>query len=204
MLSRLPIVPTLVVLAAVAVMIWLGVWQLDRKAEKEALLARYVAAQSDSAPLGDLANISPLADVAYRKVSVDCTEVAGWSAISGLNAKGESGISHVARCNFQRAVHIHGTITRQIDVAVGWSRSPDNPAWLGGRVDGTFVASKKVWRVVADPPLAGLQANARPDPRDLPNNHLAYAVQWFLFALTALVIYALALRKRLAGAEPPR
>ena len=31
----------------------------------------------------------------------------------------------------------------------------------------------------------------------MPNNHLAYAVQWFLFALTALVIYAIALRKRL-------
>jgi surfeit locus 1 family protein len=40
---------------------------------------------------------------------------------------------------------------------------------------------------------------ARPDPRDIPNNHLAYAVQWFLFATVAAVIYALALAKRLAG-----
>ena len=55
-------------------------------------------------------------------------------------------------------------------------------------------------RLVADPPVAGLGANARPDPSDIPNNHLAYAVQWFLFAFTALVIYALALRKRLAAA----
>ena len=37
---------------------------------------------------------------------------------------------------------------------------------------------------------------AAPDPRDLPNNHLAYAGQWFFFALTALVIYILALRRR--------
>jgi surfeit locus 1 family protein len=42
-----------------------------------------------------------------------------------------------------------------------------------------------------------LQANAAPDPRDVPNNHLSYAVQWFLFATTAIVIYGLALRKRL-------
>jgi surfeit locus 1 family protein len=54
-------------------------------------------------------------------------------------------------------------------------------------------------RLVADPPLAGLEANAKPDPSNIPNNHLAYAVQWFFFALTALVIYALALRKRLAA-----
>ena len=53
-------------------------------------------------------------------------------------------------------------------------------------------------RVIADPPLAGLAANARPDPADLPNNHWSYAIQWFAFALTALVIYGLALRKRLA------
>jgi surfeit locus 1 family protein len=30
----------------------------------------------------------------------------------------------------------------------------------------------------------------------VPNNHLAYAVQWFLFAGVAAVIYALALRRR--------
>ena len=45
-------------------------------------------------------------------------------------------------------------------------------------------------------PLAGLEPLAAPDPRDLPNNHLAYAGQWFFFALTALVIYILALRRR--------
>jgi cytochrome oxidase assembly protein ShyY1 len=59
-------------------------------------------------------------------------------------------------------------------------------------------------RLVADPPLAGLEANARPDPSDLPNNHLSYAVQWFLFAFVALVIYALAVRKRLAGQDAGR
>ena len=37
---------------------------------------------------------------------------------------------------------------------------------------------------------------ARPDPSDLPNNHLAYAGQWFFFAITAFIIYVLALRRR--------
>jgi surfeit locus 1 family protein len=45
-------------------------------------------------------------------------------------------------------------------------------------------------------PVAGLAPLAPPDPSDLPNNHLAYAGQWFFFALTALVIYVLALRRR--------
>jgi surfeit locus 1 family protein len=30
----------------------------------------------------------------------------------------------------------------------------------------------------------------------VPNNHLSYAIQWFFFATTAVVIYVLALRKR--------
>ena len=57
------------------------------------------------------------------------------------------------------------------------------------------------YKVVADPPLAGLAAIAAPDPNDLPNNHWSYAIQWFLFALVALVIYGIALRKRLASSS---
>ena len=80
------------------------------------------------------------------------------------------------------------------DVILGWSRDPKAPAWRGGEVMGVIAPGP---RLVADPPLAGLAANARPDPSDIPNNHLSYAVQWFLFAATALVIYVLAVRKRL-------
>ena len=47
-----------------------------------------------------------------------------------------------------------------------------------------------------DEAIHALSANARPDPNDIANNHLAYAVQWFFFAFVALVIYAIALRKR--------
>ncbi|MES2300627.1 MAG: SURF1 family cytochrome oxidase biogenesis protein, partial [Pseudomonadota bacterium] len=69
--------------------------------------------------------------------------------------------------------------------------------WRGGWVSGIIAPmGKAAVRVVADPPLAGLQANARPDPKDLPNNHWSYAIQWFLFAAVALIIYAIALRKR--------
>ena len=51
-------------------------------------------------------------------------------------------------------------------------------------------------RLVAASPGPGLEASAPPSPDTIPNNHLSYAIQWFLFALIAVVIYALALRWR--------
>ena len=42
----------------------------------------------------------------------------------------------------------------------------------------------------------GLIASRQPDPSEETNSSWSYTGQWFLFALTALVIYALALRKR--------
>ena len=40
-------------------------------------------------------------------------------------------------------------------------------------------------------------AVGKPSGADVPNNHLAYAVQWFIFAAAALIIYILAVRRRL-------
>jgi surfeit locus 1 family protein len=42
-MKRLPIFASLIVIAAIATMIALGLWQLDRRAEKAALLALYRA-----------------------------------------------------------------------------------------------------------------------------------------------------------------
>ena len=40
MMRRVPFIPTIVVLAAIAVLIRLGIWQLHQAKRKEALLAR--------------------------------------------------------------------------------------------------------------------------------------------------------------------
>ena len=48
-MRRIPIFATLLVLAAVGVMLRLGFWQLDRLHQKEALLARYASAEALSA-----------------------------------------------------------------------------------------------------------------------------------------------------------
>jgi surfeit locus 1 family protein len=231
---RVPIFATIVVIAAVLTMVGLGIWQLGRKTEKEALIARYEAAQAQEG----LSYIYPsYPEAAYTRTIIYCADPTGQSVGSGRNARGQSGWVHVARCTiggawpkseaaakeFLQLVAHHsgkpGNVTdaevakllddtkdvpevlndypELADVVLGWSQSPDTVAWKGGFVAGTVVPTGELgFKIVADPPLAGLEANAKPDPGDLPNNHLAYAGQWFFFALTALVIYVLALRRR--------
>ena len=180
MMQRLPLFPTLVVAAAVLTMIGLGIWQLGRMEEKEALLARYEAAAKNA---GDAA--FPLAgdgaEVWFRRSSVSCDQVEKIEAVAGTSARGQKGW-------VQRATCASGAL-----VDIGFAREFSAAEWTGGTVTGVIAPGP---RLIADPPVGGLSAMAPPDPGDLPNNHLAYAGQWFFFAITALVIYVLALRRR--------
>lgn len=177
---RWPVFPTLVVAAAVLTMIGLGIWQLGRMEEKAALLARYEAAAQNA---GDAA--FPLAgdgaEVWFRRSSVSCDQVEKIEAVAGTSARGQKGW-------VQRATCASGAL-----VDIGFAREFAAAEWTGGTVTGVIAPGP---RLVADPPVGGLAAMAPPDPGDLPNNHLAYAGQWFFFAITALVIYVLALRRR--------
>lgn len=190
-LKQLPMFSTLIVLVAVGIMIRLGLWQLDRLHEKEALLARYASAGKVSADVAWPKNAADAEAQFYRRSTVNCIQVTTLSTIAGQNAAGQSGLAQTAEC-----VLAGGGTAR---IVLGWSSAPERPAWSGGRVTGVIAPGP---RLVADPPLAGLQANKLPNPSGIPNNHLAYAVQWFLFAGVALVIYVLAVRKRLAASAP--
>lgn len=181
----LPILPTIIVLAAVATMIALGFWQLDRLEQKEALLARYAAAQNDGGVVPYPQGGPAITQSLYRRSAFNCTDVKSLRSVSGTSQAGASGWSHIATCALSNG--------SEGQVALGWSREPKAPVFAGGAVTGIIAPGG---RIVADPPLAGLSALARPDPKDVPNNHLAYAGQWFFFALTALVIYVLAVRRR--------
>ncbi len=188
-MRKVPVLATVVVIAAVFTMIGLGIWQLGRLEEKEAMIARFEAAADNPAMLAAFPEEDPEANL-YRRTPYECFHPGRWSAIAGRNSSDQAGYVHIAECwDSERRI--------SADVVVGWSRSPTAPVWEGGALTGMIAPGGEAgWRVVADPPLAGLQANATPDPNDTPNNHLAYAFQWFFFALTALVIYALALRRR--------
>ena len=193
MLRRLPVLPTIIVLIAVGVMLRLGLWQLDRLHQKEDLLARYATAAGNR----DVVVWPAIGDdgepMLYRRARLDCESATTLSAQAGRNRQGESGVAITAHCRTPA--------TDDALVVLGWSLAPDLPEWRGGEVTGIIAPGP---RLVADPPVAGLAANAVPDPADVPNNHLSYAVQWFLFAFVAVVIYALAVRKRLAGNSDER
>ncbi|WP_435418131.1 SURF1 family protein [Parerythrobacter aurantius] len=192
-MPRFPLIPTVIVLAAVATMIALGFWQLGRMDEKEALIARYEAALRDGDPRpfpGDNGGAASEADLFHPAVFA-CDTVIGRETTAARNASGQSGYAQIARCQTERG---------PADVKLGWSRDFAAIAWQGGEVRGLIVpGGKDGARVRLTQPAPGLEPLAQPDPADLPNNHLAYAGQWFFFALTALVIYVLALRRRQRG-----
>jgi surfeit locus 1 family protein len=83
-------------------------------------------------------------------------------------------------------------------VELGWSKDPNaGRAWRGGLVSGTIAPDRiSRMRLVAASAGPGLVESAPPSPETIPNNHFSYAVQWFLFAGIAVIIYALALRGR--------
>lgn len=203
--KRWPLIPTILVLAAVAVMIGLGVWQLQRKTEKEALIALF---QRNTAMSSTVAypELPPVPDAfLFRKSSVVCLEPVRWDPRSGTDRKGMAGIRMIADC--RTGAEGPGVL---VDVGIGDDFTP--PQWKGGTVQGTIVPGPEQPTVmeramgkavparamlIADIPVAGLRASAVPSADNTPNNHLAYAGQWFLFAAAALVIYILAVRRRL-------
>ena len=198
-LRRVPIIPTVLVLIAVGVMIRLGFWQIDRMHQKEALLKQYGSAASNPSPLKSLPLNRDPTDFLYRRVEVNCSKVTGWLSIAGHSKAEQPGFAHVALCKLDDRFALDGP-GYDVAISIGWSTNPGNPDWRGGPVTGMLGPFKKgEAKIVASPPLAGLEASAEPDPNSTPNNHWSYAIQWFLFAATALVIYGLALRKQLRG-----
>ncbi|MGJ3629003.1 SURF1 family cytochrome oxidase biogenesis protein [Sphingomonas sp. MMS24-JH45] len=175
-------------------MIALGLWQwLDRLPAKEA----YIAQLADN-PLRPPVTFPHVPDdrLLFRRSVLDCRPPVGIARAGAGNA----GFRLIATCGDGARVQL------------GTTRNPlGMVAWGGGRVTGwishapdatpliaRLVATPKpqAMLLVADRPVAGLAANGRPDVSAVPDNHLAYAVQWFLFAGVAGVIYVLALRRR--------
>lgn len=197
MSRRLPVIPTLVVGVAVAAMIALGLWQLlIRAPQKEALIARYTAAQNlppivfPTEPLNDEA--LPL----YRHATGTCLRIMGRRAAAGQNRAGEPGYVFIVDC-------ATGAEGPGVSVQLGWSKNPNaNIDWKGGLVSGIIAPDSKMrMRLVAASAPPGLVANAPPSLESIPNNHRSYAMQWFAFAAIALVIYGLAVRSRLKGPQ---
>ncbi len=197
-MNRLPIIPTLIVAAAIAVMIGLGVWQLQRAGWKERMLTELAAAPSQPAidldPL--LAAAEPPANLAFRRALISCTaRDTAPSLRAGRTLDGQSGFSVFVPCR-PGATGWAG----RIEVNAGWTRQADyrSPVKLTGITAGSIGTVEAAGPIIltAATPTPGLAASAAPAIDDIPNNHLMYAGQWFFFAFTAGLIYVLALRRR--------
>lgn len=197
-MKRVPILPTILVTLAVAAMIGLGLWQLlDRRPQKLAYLQQ-LRANPAKPPIA----FPPLPDdrLLFRRASGFCLQPVGIL----LKGAGAAGFRAVAECRT-------GAEGPGMVVQLGTTRDPGAKiAWKGGPVSGYIAHAPDARSVlstfsdhsppqpmlVSDRPLAGLGPNPPPDVSAVPNNHLAYAVQWFFFAAVAAVIYVLALRRR--------
>lgn len=202
-MRRLPFIATVIVALAVTTMIALGAWQLDRRGQKETLIAQFAANQSrpsiafPAIPMGD--------ELLFRRASAFCLEPMKETIVAGYNLNGERGWRHLVACRT-------GAEGPGFTVDIGWSAGFEaRSSWKGGAIDGVIgpvpdqrsviersMADKAQQQLllVATAPSGGLQPSATPSLEGIPNNHLAYAVQWFLFAAIALGIYGLALWRR--------
>jgi cytochrome oxidase assembly protein ShyY1 len=194
-MKRVPIFATIVVLAAVATMIGLGIWQLERARWKQGLVEQYAAAQKlppIAFPTAPSTGPLPL----FRWATGICLKPVASRAIAGENRQGESGYAHIVKCST-------GAEGPGMAVDIGWSKDPNAKwNWAGGPVTGVIVPDRlQRIRLVAASSPAGLQPSAPPTLESVvsvtPAGHRFYAFQWFFFAAIALLLYILAVRKRL-------
>ena len=185
---RVPVLPTIVVLAAVAIMIALGVWQFNKAGLQDARLAQYDLALRNPELVPFPLTGEAVDRFAYRRSRIACQQIDGTPrSVAGRNANDRTGFVQVATCVLPGG--------GRADVQLGWAQSPEPVQWSGGTVEGVIEPLRTgLAKLVADPPVAGLEASAPPAKRKI--DHLAYAGQWFFFAVTALAIYVLALKRR--------
>lgn len=199
-MKRLPVIPTVIVALAVATMIGLGLWQLlERRPAKLAYIAQ-LAGNPSKPPIAFPRQ--PDQALLFRRASAMCLQPTGIE----VRGAGSAGFRLIAQC---RTGGLEGP---GMVVQLGVTRDPNaKVAWSGGEVSG-FISNAPDGRsaiaslfddtpqrlmLVADPVPAGLplSPNPAPDVSAVPNPHLSYALQWFFFALSAGVIYLLAVRR---------
>jgi surfeit locus 1 family protein len=200
-LRRVPVVATVIVLAAVATMIGLGLWQLHRARENEQLLAQFSAASKlppIAFPTAPMKGPPPL----FRWATGYCLRIVGHRATAGRNRAGDSGWAQIVEC-------ATGAEGPGMTVEAGWSKDPNAKVnWSGGPVSGVIVRDRihRIRLIAASAP-PGLEPAGLPSIETAvpvtPARNRSYALQWFSFAAIALLIYGIAVRKRLKESPTP-
>ena len=199
MTRPIPIVPTIVVAAAVAVMIGLGIWQLQRATLHQAELASYASSTRLPPIAFPVAPVKDARSLMYRYATANCLRVTGRRTSVGENRAREPGFAIILDC-------ATGAEGPGMSVEVGWSKNPNaTTPWKGGLVSGVIVPDgRSRFRLVAAGAVPGLEPSAQPTPsvKISPARNRGYAATWFSFAAIALIIYGLAVRKRLKEQRP--
>ncbi|AZY94848.1 MULTISPECIES: SURF1 family protein [Paracoccus] len=204
--------PVILGVVGCAVLIYLGLWQLDRRAWKEDMLADITAGiQADPVPLPDAIDPS----MKYLPVTVSGTTTG--AEIDVLSHTREQGAGYQIVSRFvtddgrailldrgfvpQEARRIDRPPVRlQVTGNLHWPQdaSSSTPApnmdeniWFARDVDAMALTLDTLPVLVVASAVEGDNQGARPLPvaiEGIPNNHLSYAVQWFLIAATWAVM----------------
>ncbi|WP_194745067.1 SURF1 family cytochrome oxidase biogenesis protein [Thermaurantiacus tibetensis] len=179
--------------AALPLLVALGVWQLQRAEWKEGLLAELRA--NAALPVAALGPGDELERVQFRRVRLvlGCDPPPP-TVKAGRNAAGRAGYVALVRCTREGAASRGDGLL----LAIGWGERPDS--WKAVRawpprdprpVEGVLVGrdGSPAWMLVASTGAAPLEAAAPPALESIPNNHRAYAAQWFGFAAILAAIY---------------
>lgn len=208
-MKRPPLIPTLMTFIIVATCIGLGLWQLKRRDWKHDLIARAEAA-SQLPPVGPNDYYRAFLgerSIQYRRAELPCTpgRVLPYDLRGGASRDGRPGYLVLVSCRPNRK-------PPDIVAVAGWTDRPDAAA-IPVTVDTVFTGTlierpygrrakaRPTFMLIPDTAVSPLTPARQPTPGELPDNHLSYALQWFAFAVTALVIYGLWLRR---SVSPPK
>jgi surfeit locus 1 family protein len=193
------LVPTVMTLAMLVVLIWLGMWQLERQAWKDKILANLalpVLALQPSAAIGEALEL--------RRVRLTC----GATGFEWIDVPDSDGMTTEQRV-FIRCPRVG---PKSIMIDAGYATQVTEGALAPGRViEGTIrkwepeqwankvAGVTKVTRTQFGPAQAVsefyLKTGSPPQLANISNNHFMYALQWFLFAGVLGVIYGIFVRR---------
>lgn len=226
-MRRFPLALTLAVVPAMALLIGLGVWQVQRLHWKEGLIAQAEAAAK--APPAPLRAVTASGPVEFRRVIVDCPGLATAPYVEMQTVEeGEVGVRLISACATGRAVYLvdRGFVAETVSARPATApsteplhieavvRTPPSPNRMAPPPSGRLFFTRDREAMAKALGVAGPVApqtlfaltSTNPEwlalkpsapPVAFENNHLGYALTWFGLALALAGFYAAMVMRRL-------